>query len=90
MSEEARMSEELQESTQRTFAKEKELRPKNTTPKRQKSSKEQKGRIETIDRSSVNHYPSPRDAAVSVLLKLTQFEEDERKRKNFEDRGADT
>ncbi|KAF4036872.1 Centromere DNA-binding protein complex CBF3 subunit [Phytophthora infestans] len=41
-------------------------------------------------RANINCNPSPRDGALSALLKLTKYEEDERKRKNFEDRGADT
>ncbi|ETP52788.1 hypothetical protein F442_02246 [Phytophthora nicotianae P10297] len=41
-------------------------------------------------RAKINSHPSPRDDAVTALLKLTQSEEDNRKRKNYEDRGADT
>lgn len=41
-------------------------------------------------RLGVNSHPTPRDEAVTALLKVTEHEEDERKRKNFEDRGADT
>ncbi|ETP36757.1 hypothetical protein F442_15373 [Phytophthora nicotianae P10297] len=41
-------------------------------------------------RAKINSHPSPRDDAVTALLKLTQYEEDNRKRKNYEDRGADT
>ncbi|KAJ8576337.1 hypothetical protein ON010_g2882 [Phytophthora cinnamomi] len=41
-------------------------------------------------RANINSNPSPRDDAVTALLKLTQFEEDDRKRKNFADRGRDS
>ncbi|KAE9183682.1 hypothetical protein PF005_g21986 [Phytophthora fragariae] len=41
-------------------------------------------------RAKINCHPSRRDDAVTTLLELTQYEEDERKRKNFIDRGADT
>jgi hypothetical protein len=41
-------------------------------------------------RAKTNSNPSPRDEAVTALVKLAQHDEDERKRKKFEDRGADT
>lgn len=41
-------------------------------------------------RANINSNPSPRDDAVTTLLKLTQYEEDQRKRKNLADRGIDT
>ncbi|EGZ17813.1 hypothetical protein PHYSODRAFT_376327, partial [Phytophthora sojae] len=55
--------------------------------KRHKSGSTPSDRIETV---GLNSNPSPRDEAVTTLLKLTEYEEDERKRKNVEDRGADT
>lgn len=41
-------------------------------------------------RMKINNHPSPRDDAVALLLQLTEYEEDNRRRKNFEDRGAST
>jgi hypothetical protein len=41
-------------------------------------------------RARINSYPSPRNEAVKALLQVTQYEEDARKRKNYEDRGAGT
>ncbi|KAG2855641.1 hypothetical protein PC119_g12505 [Phytophthora cactorum] len=38
----------------------------------------------------INDYPFPRDDAVFALLKVTDYEEDDPRRKNFEDRGANT
>ncbi|EGZ12914.1 hypothetical protein PHYSODRAFT_402894, partial [Phytophthora sojae] len=58
--------------------------------KRHKSGSTLSDRNETQSRAKVNSNPSPRDEAVTTLLKLTEYEEDERKRKIFEDRGADT
>ncbi|OWZ02399.1 hypothetical protein PHMEG_00026051 [Phytophthora megakarya] len=41
-------------------------------------------------RMKINNHPSPRDDAVVMLLKVTEYEEDDRRRKNFDDRGTDT
>ncbi|EGZ30699.1 hypothetical protein PHYSODRAFT_421820, partial [Phytophthora sojae] len=62
---------------------------------REKRRKDRDGRCEKIAKSSqkrlkINNYPSPRDDAVTSLLKSTEYEEDDRRRKNFADRGADT
>ncbi|KAF4027845.1 putative centromere DNA-binding CBF3-like domain-containing protein [Phytophthora infestans] len=156
MAEAARMSVELQESINRTYAKAFQIRPKNTQRAynsrqrefldwcaakgpafsnltrttvtdeklhlfleecvigRSKRHKNENGclsteRQSTIGRFTVSSYfvamvdlwkkqvqpninsnPSPRNEAVKALLKVTEYEEDERKRKVFEDRGVDT
>ncbi|KAG2776784.1 hypothetical protein PC116_g7881 [Phytophthora cactorum] len=41
-------------------------------------------------RAHINSNPSPRIEVVKTLLKVTEYEKDERKRKTMEDRGADT
>jgi hypothetical protein len=41
-------------------------------------------------RLKINNHPSPRDGAVSAFIKITGYEENDRRRKNFADRGADT
>jgi hypothetical protein len=41
-------------------------------------------------RLKINNHPSPRDDAVTALLKITEYDENDRRRKCFEDRGADT
>eukprot|EP00644_Phytophthora_capsici_P004007 jgi/Phyca11/108492/e_gw1.15.769.1 len=57
---------------------------------REKRRKGHNGRSEKQKRLNINNYPSPRDDAVTALLKITEYEEDDRRRKNFADRGADT
>ncbi|OWZ01332.1 hypothetical protein PHMEG_00027305 [Phytophthora megakarya] len=41
-------------------------------------------------RAKVNGHPTPRDDAVRALIKMVEFDDESRKRKNFADRGSDT
>ena len=41
-------------------------------------------------RLSINSHPNPRDSGVKELLKIIDYEEEDRKRSNFQDRGIGT
>ncbi|KAF4132755.1 putative centromere DNA-binding protein complex CBF3 subunit domain-containing protein, partial [Phytophthora infestans] len=104
MAEKARMLVELRESVQHTYAKSIQMRPTNTQRAFTKHQKEFRdwcafsiltrftvtGEKFHLFLEEINSHPSPRYAAVTALLKLTEYDEDERKRKNLEDHGSDS